>query len=77
MSSNKQIMNEMYDALLITSFAVALSMASKKILREPLSTPETMKGTLKLAVAVTGGTLITKYLQEKKILPTDPFKEKP
>lgn len=70
----KEVMNELYDALLVTPGAVVVSMVSKKALREPLGTPETVKGTVKLAAAVGAGTLLVKWLQSKKWIPTDPFK---
>ena len=69
----KELMNEVYDALLATVGAVAVSMASKKLLKEPLGTPENIVGTLKLAGAVSAGTLIVKWLQAQKYIPTDPF----
>jgi hypothetical protein len=60
-----------YDAVLLTAGAVGISMASKKILKEPLGTPENVKGMLKLAVSVS---LLVSYPKEKKYLPDDPFK---
>lgn len=73
MGDRKELANELYDSLLYTSGAVAISMLSKKILKESMGTPENMKGTLKLAVAVAGGTVLVKYLQARKIIPLDPF----
>lgn len=69
----KELMNELYDAALVTAGAVAVSMASKKVLKEPLGTPESVKGTLKLATAVGASTLLVKWAQSKKYLPVDPF----
>ncbi|CAB3982132.1 Hypothetical predicted protein [Paramuricea clavata] len=43
--------NEIYDALLLTAGAVGISKASKKILKEPLGTPENAKGMMKLSVS--------------------------
>ena len=34
---------EVYDALLLTAGAIGISMASKKLLKEPLGTPEILK----------------------------------
>jgi hypothetical protein len=45
-----------------------------KILKEPLGTPENVKGMLKLAVSVSLSSLLVSYLKEKKYLPDDPFK---
>ena len=42
-------------------------MGAKKAVGIPLGTPETLKGTAKLAGAV-------KWPQEKKYIPTNPFK---
>ena len=72
--SKKEALNEIYDSALITAGAVGVSMASKKLLKESLSTPESIKGTLKLAVAVGASTLLVKWLQDRKYLPVDPFK---
>ena len=55
---------------------MVVSMASKKLLKEPLGTPESLKGFGKLAVSVSISTLLVKYLQKKKYLPTDPFSSK-
>lgn len=74
--NEKELMNELYDALVITTAAVAISMVSKKVLKERLGTPESVKGTMKLAVAVSGGTMLVKWLQSKNIIPIDPFNGK-
>lgn len=70
----KTLMNEAYDALLYTTGAIVISMASKKIIKEPLGVPENVNGVLKLGAAVAGGTILIKYLQSKKFIPDDPFK---
>jgi hypothetical protein len=67
---------EVYDAVLLTAGAVGISMASKKFLKEPLSTPENVKGFVKLAVSVNLSSLLVSYLKEKKYLPDDPFKSR-
>jgi hypothetical protein len=74
MSDGKKTMNEVYNAVLITAGAVGISAASKKILREPLGTPENIKGFLKLAVSVSASTLLVGFLKNKKYIPVDPFK---
>ncbi|CAB4000085.1 Hypothetical predicted protein [Paramuricea clavata] len=51
MSTESKMSKEVYDAVLLTAGAVGISMASKKILKEPLGTPENVKGMLKLAVS--------------------------
>ena len=76
MSVERNVMNELYDATLVTIGAVAVSMLSKKAIGEQLGTPTTANGTLKLAAAVGAGTVGVKYMQSKKWLPTDPFNNK-
>lgn len=66
-------MNDVYDAVLITA-GFGVNMASKKLLKEPLGTPESVKGILKLAVAVGVSIMLVKWAQTKKYLPVDPFK---
>ena len=72
-AENKNLMDELCNATLITIGAVAVSMVSKKAIGEQLGTPTTVKGTLKLATAVGAGTVGVKYMKSKKWLPTDPF----
>jgi hypothetical protein len=74
MSTESKMSKEVYDAVLLTAGAVGISMASKKILKEPLGTLENVKGMLKLAVSVSLSSLLVSYLKEKKCLPDDPFK---
>ena len=51
-------------------------MVSKKVLKEPLGTPENVKGFVKLAVSVSVSSLLISYLKGKKFLPDDSFKSK-
>ena len=63
MSVNKtEMLNELYDAALVTGGAVAMSMIGKKVANMPLSTPESLKGTAKLALAVGLSTIGVKYI---------------
>ena len=66
---------EVYDALLLTAGAIGISMASKKPLKEPLGTPESTKGMMKLAVSVSLSSLLVAYLKKNKFIPDDPFKK--
>ena len=66
---------EVYDALLLTAGAIGISMASKKLLKEPLGTPENTKGMVKLAVSVSLSSLLVAYLKNNKYIPDDPFKK--
>ncbi|CAB3996729.1 Hypothetical predicted protein [Paramuricea clavata] len=74
MSKESKMTMEVYDAVLLTAGAVGISMASKKLLKEPLGTPENVKGMAKLAISVSLSSPLVSYLQEKKYLPDDPFK---
>ena len=74
MTDRKELMNEAYEALLITVGVVGLSMASKKLLGEKLTDAQSVKDIGKLAVGVTASTLLVKYMQDRKWVPNDPFK---
>ena len=76
MSTKSEMTEEVYNAVLLTAGAVGISMASKKLLKEPLGTPDNVKGMLKLAVSVSLSSLLVSYLKEKKYIPDDPFKPK-
>ncbi|CAB4001029.1 Hypothetical predicted protein, partial [Paramuricea clavata] len=51
MSKESKMTREVYDTVLLTAGAVGISMASKKLLKEPLGTPENVKGMAKLAIS--------------------------
>ena len=68
--------NEVYNAVLVTAGAVGVSMISKKVLKEPLGTPENVKRFVNLAVSVSASSLLVSYLKRKKFIPDDPFKSK-
>ncbi|CAB4010883.1 Hypothetical predicted protein [Paramuricea clavata] len=74
MSKESKMTMDVYNAVLLTAGAVGISMASKKLLKEPLGTPENVKGMAKLAVSVSLSSLLVSYLKDKKYLPDDPFK---
>ena len=76
MSIEGTMANEVSDAVLLTAGAVGVSMVSKKVLKEPLGTPENVKGFVKLAVSVSLSSLLVSYLKGKKFLPDDPFKSR-
>jgi hypothetical protein len=67
---------EVYDALLLTAGAIGISMASKKLLKEPLGTPENTKGIVKLAVSVSLSSLLVGYLKKNKYIPDNPLKQR-
>ena len=72
--NKKEAMNELYDSTLITLGAVGVGMVTRKTLKDGLSTPSNLILTLKLAAAVGLSTLGIKYMQDKKWIPSDPFK---
>ena len=72
--AEKEFLNEAYDAVLITTGVVVLSMASKKLLGEKLTDATNLKGIAKLAAGVTVSSLVVKWAQDKKYLPVDPLK---
>ena len=69
------LMNEAFDAGLVTLGVVGVGFASKKVFKDGLGVPSTPMGVAKLAVAITGGTLLVQYLQKKDLLPNDPVKK--
>ena len=72
--NKKELMNEAYDAALVTTGVVGLSMVSKKLLGEKLTDASSLKDTAKLAAGVATSTMFVKWAQDKKYLPVDPFK---
>ena len=71
--TNKELMNELYDSALVTAGVVGLSMVSKKVLEEKLTDALSLKDPVKLAVAVAASTMLVKWAQDKKYIPTNPF----
>ena len=67
----KDLKKELYDAALITAGATAVGLLARKGAGTPLGTPESLKGALKLVVAVGVGSVAVKYFQTKKWVPTD------
>ena len=72
--NKKEAMNELYDSTLVTLGAVGVRMLTRKAIGDGLSTPASLVTTLKLAAAVGLSTLGVKYAQDKKWIPSDPFK---
>ena len=72
--SKNEVMNELYNAGLITLGAVATSMVSKKLTKDDLGVINSTQRILKLAAAVGGGALLVKFLQKKDYVPNEPFK---
>ena len=72
--NRKEVMNELYDSMIIKLGAVGVGMITRKVFNEGLATPASLVPTLKLAAAVGLSTLGFKYAQAKKWILTDPFK---
>ena len=72
--NRKEVMNELYDSTLITLGAVGVGMITRRVFNEGLLTSASLVPTLKLAAAVGLSSLAVKYVQDKKWIPTDPFK---
>ena len=70
-----EVMNEIYNAGLITLGAVATSVASKKLVKEDLDVSSSARSILRMAAAVAGGSLLVKFLQKKDYVPAEPFKK--
>lgn len=68
----KVIKKDLYEAALITAGATSAGFLFRKATGSSLSTPETLKGTLKFEVAVGLGVVGVKFLQMKKWIPVDP-----
>ena len=71
----KEIMNELYNAGLITLGAVATSMVSKKLMKDDLGVTSSSQRILRLAVAVGGGSVLVRYFQKMNYVPEKPFKD--
>ena len=72
--SKNEVMNEIYNAGLVTLGAVATSVVSKKLIKDDLGVTSSAQRILKLAAAVGGGALLVKFLQKKDYVPKEPFK---
>ena len=62
---------ELYSTALITAGATAVGLVSKKAVGTQLGTPETLKGALKLSVAIGLGCFAVKYAEKKKWIPSE------
>ena len=67
----KDLKKELYNAALITAGATAVGFVSRKAVGTPLGTPETLKGALKLGVAVGLGCFVIKFAETKKWIPSE------
>ena len=69
MVSQKDVMNELYTAAVITAGLVRISYASKKVTKDSLGVPSSLNGIAKLTAAVGLSAVAVKMLQEKEYLP--------
>ena len=74
--SKNELMNELYNARLITLGAVATSMISRKLVKDNLGVTSMTASVLRLAAAVGRGSVLIKYLQKHNYVPEEPFKDK-
>ena len=74
--SKNEVLNELYNAGLVTIGAVVTSMASKKLVKEDLGVSNSTRSILRLIAAVGGGSLLVKFLQKKDYVPKELFKDK-
>lgn len=72
--TKEEVLNELYNAGLITLGAVGVSMASQKLLKDDLGVTRSTQRVLRLATAVGGGSLLIKFLKKKEYVPAEPFK---
>ena len=70
--TKEELMNEVYNAELITLGAVGVAVASKKLFRDDLGVPTTAQRIFKLVAAVGGGALLVRFAQKKEIVPKEP-----
>ena len=71
MEEFKDYKKQLYNAALITLGATAVGLASKKAVGTPLGTPETLKGALKLGIAVGLGCIAVKFAEKRKWIPSE------
>ena len=72
--NKKEAMNQLFDSTLVTLGAAGFGMATRKAIGDGLSTLVSLISLVKLAVAVGVSTLGIKYMQDKKWIPSNPFK---
>ena len=67
--TKKEVINELYDATLLTTGVVGVSYLAKTVAGKSLSAPMTMEGAAKLTVAVAGSAFAIGYLKDKGYIP--------
>jgi hypothetical protein len=74
MTTQKEVMKEVYDAAILTAGAIAISLASKQLAKDNLGIQATVLGASKLVLAFGLSAVGIKMLEDKKLLPANPFK---
>jgi hypothetical protein len=67
--TKKEVINELYDAALLTTGVVGVSYLAKTVAGKSLGAPMAMEGATKLAVAVVGSAFTIGYLKDKGYIP--------
>ncbi|CAB4004640.1 Hypothetical predicted protein [Paramuricea clavata] len=68
-TTKKELVQDLYDAALLTSGVVGISYAAKMIAGKSLGAPMTLEGAMKLGVAVAGSSFAVAYLKDKGYVP--------
>ncbi len=74
MSKSKEYGAQLYDAAVLTTGAVRISYANRKLTKDTLAVPMTLRGAARLAVAFGLSAIGVKALKDKSMLPDNPFK---
>jgi uncharacterized protein YpuA (DUF1002 family) len=61
----KEVINDLYNAALVTAGVAGLSMVSKKAFGESLGAPMTLKGALKLTAGIAGSAALVGYAKAR------------
>jgi hypothetical protein len=67
--TKKEVINELYDATLLTTGVVGVSYLAKTVVGKNLGAPMTLEGAAKLAIAVAGSAFAIGYLKDKGYIP--------
>ena len=67
--TKREVINELYDAALLTTGVVGASYLVRTVVGKSLGAPMTMEGAAKLAVAVAGSAFAIGYLKDKGYIP--------
>ena len=68
-NTKKEVINELYDAALLTTGVVGVSYLAKTVAGKSLGAPMTLEGAAELAIAVAGSAFTIGYLKDKGYIP--------